>query len=185
MMDAGDETFTFGIAGDRIVIGDWGGTGVDKVGVFRSVGDAANTAVFTLDSNNDHNFTAGDAVFRFGIFTDGIVVGNWNGDNKGDKVGVYRSAAAYANAPGTAVFSVDNNGNLQYDPGVDEVFLFGNITDTFVAGNWAPAQLAAHQGVARATGAQALTPDQVGPIFEAAVARWAATGLSLDLAAPL
>jgi len=179
-MDAGDDTFTFGIAGDRIVIGDWGGTGVDKVGVFRSVGDSANTAIFTLDSNNDHAFDAGDAIFRFGIFTDGIVVGNWNGDAKGDKVGVYRPATAF-NAPGTAVFTLDNNGNLQYDPGIDQVFLFGNITDTFVAGNWAPAQLAASIG----PGAAALTPDQVGPIFDAAVARWAAAGLSPDLVAQL
>jgi hypothetical protein len=179
-MDAGDETFTFGIAGDRIVVGDWGGTGVDKVGVFRSVGDSANTAIFTLDSNNDHAFDAGDAIFRFGIFTDGIVVGNWNGDSRGDKVGVYRAATAYG-APGTAVFTLDNNGNLAFDPGVDEVFLFGNITDTFVAGNWAPAELAASRGF----GGAPLTPDQVGPIFDAAVARWAAAGLSAGAVAQL
>jgi hypothetical protein len=179
-MDAGDDTFTFGIGTDRIVIGDWGGTGVDKVGVFRSVGDSANTAIFTLDSNNDHAFDGSDAVFRFGIFTDGIVVGNWNGDSRGDKVGVYRAATAYG-APGTAVFTLDNNGNLQFDPGIDQVFLFGNITDTFLAGNWTPTELAASMGA----GAAALLPNQIDPIFSEAVRRWAATGLSGDAVAQL
>src|SRR5581483_9590815 len=68
VMDAGDETFTFGRAGDRIVIGDWTGDGKDKIGVFRDATafGAPGAAVFSLDLNNNHTFDGGDQVFVFG-----------------------------------------------------------------------------------------------------------------------
>jgi hypothetical protein len=128
------DSFVFGLPNDRVVVGDWNGSGTDKVGVFRSTGDSASTAVFSLDTNGNRGFEGGDAVFTFGVFTDGIVIGDWNGDGT-DKVGVYRPATAF-NAPFTAVFSLDNNNNKGFDPGVDEVFLYGFFTDIFVAGNW-------------------------------------------------
>ena len=134
--DAGDETFIFGRAGDRVVVGDWNGTGIDNVGVFRSSGDSANSAVFSLDVNGDHTFSSADQVFTYGIFTDGIVIGDWSGSGS-DEVGVYRSASGPVyNAPETAVFSLDDNNSHSYDSS-DEVFLFGNISDQFVAGKWA------------------------------------------------
>jgi hypothetical protein len=179
IMDAGDESFGFGIGGDRIAIGDWTGDGKDKIAVFRSTGDAANTAVFTEDTNNNHNFDAGDKIFNFGIFTDGIVVGDWNG-NGIDKLGVYRDGSNGFNAPGVALWSLDTNGNGQFDPS-DEIFLFGLSSDQFVAGNWPLTELAATTG----PGAAALTPDQLAPIFNAAVNHWAATGLSPDQVAKL
>ena len=128
------DSFVFGLPNDRVVVGDWNGTGTDKVGVFRSTGDIANTAVFSLDTNGNRGFEGSDSVFNFGVFTDGIVIGDWNGDGT-DKVGVYRPATAF-NAPFTAVFSLDNNNNKGFDSGVDEVFLYGFFTDIFVAGNW-------------------------------------------------
>src|SRR5207253_2415633 len=84
----------------------------------------------------NHAFDAGvDSVFIFGLIRDGLVVGDWNGDGK-TKVGVYRDGSAGFNAPGTGLFSLDTNGNLGFDPGVDAVFLFGLTTDQFNGGNW-------------------------------------------------
>ena len=52
VMDAGDESFSFGLATDRIVIGDWNGAGKDEVGVFREAVSSGFPAQY-----------AGDAVF--------------------------------------------------------------------------------------------------------------------------
>ena len=112
--DGSDTIFTFGIASDRVVVGDWTGDKITKVGVFRDATSfgAPGAAVFTLDTNNNHGFDAGvDSVFIFGLIQDGLVVGDWNGDGR-TKVGVYRDGAAGFNAPGTALFSLDSNGNL-------------------------------------------------------------------------
>jgi hypothetical protein len=145
IMDAGDETFTFGLATDRIVIGDWNGAGEDEVGVFRDAASFipadAGDAVFSLDANNNHAFDAGDQVFVYGLITDNVVIGDWNG-NGVSKVGVYRDAATASGsystlyAPGTALFSLDTNGDRQFDSG-DQVFLYGLESDQFVTGHWA------------------------------------------------
>lgn len=134
-LDAGDESFIFGAANDNIVVGDWTGDGITKVGVFRANPDGSGTALFSLDTNNDHNFVGGDAVFVFGVATDSIVIGDWNHSGT-DKVGVYRPGA-----DGTAVFSLDGDGNLAFDAGnpADEVFVFGLASDRIVVGNWASA----------------------------------------------
>src|SRR5439155_681686 len=79
-VDAGDQSFVFGLAGDRVVVGDWNGDGHAKVGVFRS--NAAGVGVFSLDTNGNHAFDAGDDVFTFGLATDQIVIGDWNGNGK-------------------------------------------------------------------------------------------------------
>ena len=57
------------------------------------------------------------------------------------EVGVYRDATSVPvgnplHAPGTAIFSLDTNGNLQFDSG-DQVFLYGLDSDQFVSGHWA------------------------------------------------
>ncbi len=181
-MDAGDETFTFGIGGDRIVIGDWTGDGKAKIGVFRdaSAFGAPGAAVFTLDLNNNHAYDPGvDQVFIFGLITDGLVIGDWNGNGIA-KVGVYRDGSAGFNAPGVALFSLDTNGNRGYDAGVDSVFLYGFKSDQFLAGNWVstlpPAQFAAD---GRGPGnVPSLTEAELTPVLNQALADWEAHGAS-------
>ena len=190
-LDAGDTTFTFGLATDRIVVGNWAGNGKDEVGVFRDAiafnpADAGD-AIFTLDTNNDHTFDAGDEVFVFGLITDGLIVGDWNGAGKSE-VGVYRDASSVPvgnalYAPGTALFSLDTNGDLQFDSG-DQVFLYGLDSDQFVSGHWAKtppvqpnglAQFAVEQGPG---GVAPLTEAQLEPVLQQAFAAWAADGVS-------
>ena len=125
--DAGDTIFTFGLAGDRVVVGDWNGASKDEVGVFRS--NANGVGVFSLDTNGDHQFDAGDQVFTFGLATDKIVIGDWNNSGT-DKVGVYRD-----NGAGVGLFSLDTTGDHQFDAN-STVFTFGLATDTVVIGDW-------------------------------------------------
>jgi uncharacterized protein YkwD len=127
VLDAGDTTFIFGLAGDRVVIGDWNGDGRAKVGVYRSNGNGVG--VFSLDTNDDHAFDANSTVFTFGLATDKIVIGDWNGDGK-DKVGVYRD-----NGLGVGLFSLDTTGAHQFDAN-STVFTFGLASDTVVIGDW-------------------------------------------------
>jgi hypothetical protein len=187
-MDASNLVFTFGLAKDRIVVGDWTGDGIAKVGVFRDATafGAPGAAVFSLDVGNHHTFDSSSQVFVFGLITDGLVVGDWNGDGK-SKVGVYRDGSAGFNAPGVALFSLDTNGNRQYDPGVDAVFLYGFTSDQFVGGNWnvtpplLPAQFAA--GGAGPGGAAPLTEAELAPVLNQAIADWAARGADVSLLA--
>jgi hypothetical protein len=184
-MDASNLVFTFGLATDRIVVGDWTGGGKSEVGVFRDAASlgAPGAAVFSLDANGDHIFDGGDQVFIFGQVTDGVVIGDWNGGGI-SQVGVYRDGAAGWNAPGVALFSLDTNGNHHYDPGTDAVFLYGVTSDQFVAGDWnvtppvLPAQFAA--GGAGPGGAAALTDAQLAPVLQQAVADWASRGYDVS-----
>jgi uncharacterized protein YkwD len=125
--DAGDAVFFFGLGSDRIVIGDWDGAGRDKVGVFRNNG--SGVGVFSLDTNGNRSFDAADDVFLFGLASDTIVIGDWDGDGR-DNVGVFRN-----NGQGVGIFSLDTNGNRGFDAG-DDVFLFGLASDTMVIGDW-------------------------------------------------
>jgi hypothetical protein len=125
--DAGDAVFRFGLASDNIVIGDWNGDGRDKVGVYRN--DGLGVARWSLDSNGDHLFDAGDAVFRFGLATDNMVIGDWNADGR-SKAGVMRD-----NGQGAAIWSLDSNGNLLFDA-TDQVFTYGLSSDKPVIGKW-------------------------------------------------
>jgi hypothetical protein len=192
IMDAGDETFTFGLGSDRIVVGDWNGGGKDEVGVFRNAvsynAADAGDAVFSLDSNNDHTFDAGDQVFVFGLITDGLIVGDWNGAGKSE-VGVYRdaSSAPVGNplyAPGTALFSLDTNGDLQFDSG-DQVFLYGLDSEQFVSGHWAATPPLQPEGTPQAQfaangpgpgSAAPLTEAQLKPVLQQAIMAWTADG---------
>jgi hypothetical protein len=127
--DGSDAVFNFGLANDRIIVGDWDGDGDSELGVARPNGTGG--LVFSLDSNGNRAFDPGvDRVFNFGLASDIIVVGDWDG-NGIDELGVARP-----NGTGGLVFSLDSNGNLVFDPGVDQVFNFGLANDRIVVGDW-------------------------------------------------
>jgi hypothetical protein len=194
VMDAGDTTFTFGLATDRIVVGDWNGDGKDEVGVFRNAvsynAADAGDAIFSLDTNDDHTFDAGDQVFVFGLITDGLIVGDWNGAGKSE-IGVYRDASSVPvgnplYAPGTALFSLDTNGDGVFDAG-DQVFLYGLSSDQFVSGHWAMTPPLQPEGTPQAQfaangpgpgGVAPLTEAQLQPVLDQAIAAWVADGAS-------
>ncbi|MBU0480056.1 MAG: multicopper oxidase domain-containing protein [Proteobacteria bacterium] len=120
VLDAGvDTTFTFGLATDKPIFGDWDGDGTVEVGVFRN-------GTWYLDTNGNNVLEPGiDVSFRYGIYTDLPVTGDWNNDNITD-VGLFRN--------GTWV--LDSNGDRIWNSGTDAVFRFGLTTDTPVTGDW-------------------------------------------------
>ncbi|MGC1275928.1 MAG: hypothetical protein WBC44_19660 [Planctomycetaceae bacterium] len=125
--DAFDAAFNFGLVGDVIVTGDFGGNASDELGVARP--NRGGGLRFFLDSNGNRGFDGGDAVFDFGLAGDIVVVGNWNGVGS-DKLGVGRT-----NRGGGLRFFLDSNGNRGFDGG-DAVFDFGLAGDIIVVGDW-------------------------------------------------
>jgi uncharacterized delta-60 repeat protein len=124
--DAGDLTFKFGDAGDTPVVGKWDGVHT-RVGVFTTRGTFTG---FIIDMNGSHDLLQGES-HVFGLPGDKVVVGDWTGDGK-TKIGVFR---ANPDGSGTALFSLDLNGNYYYD-GPQEAFVYGLATDGFIVGDW-------------------------------------------------
>lgn len=110
---ATENAFSFGVAADVGVTGDWNGDGSDTVGVFRS-------GRWYLRNEN----TPGEASISisFGRGGDVPVVGDWNGDGR-DSVGVRRGNRFYLRdslSSGVA----------------DRDYSFGVPSDVPVAGDW-------------------------------------------------
>jgi serine-aspartate repeat-containing protein C/D/E len=112
-----DHVFHYGVAGDRAVVGDWNGDGIDTIGVFRD-------GTWWLDVDGDGRFTDRDRVVQFGQAGDIPVVGDWNG-NGITNLGVYRQGR----------WILDTNGNRQIDPG-DLVVELGGADDLPVVGDF-------------------------------------------------
>jgi hypothetical protein len=109
-----------GSAGDRPVVGDWNGDGIDTVGVYRP----SNGAYYLRNSNSAG---APFTVFGFGNTEDLPIAGDWNEDGI-DTIGVYRPSN------GTFYMKNANNGT----PPVDYTIPFGNsgTDDLPVVGDW-------------------------------------------------
>jgi protocatechuate 3,4-dioxygenase beta subunit len=112
-----DHVFHFGVHGDIPVTGDWNGSGVHTVGVFRD-------GTWYLDIDGDGKFGPGDMVFQFGEAGDIPLVGDWVGDGI-TRVGVYHQGKVY----------LDTNNNHRLDP-EDKVFELGRPGDTPVVGDF-------------------------------------------------
>jgi Divergent InlB B-repeat domain/Fibronectin type III domain len=70
-----DSCFYYGVAGDRPVVGDWNGTGISKIGVFRP-----STGEWFLDLNGNNKWDGPSLdlyVPGFGMAGDIPVVGKW------------------------------------------------------------------------------------------------------------
>jgi V8-like Glu-specific endopeptidase len=115
--DVADEVFTFGVAGDLPVIGDWNGDGTDDMGVVRG-------GAWYLDSNNTLGWQGNDTSLTFGGGGDRPVAGDWNGDKR-DDVGVFREG----------MWFLDSNGSPGWQ-GNDSTVSFGVATDKLVVGDW-------------------------------------------------
>ncbi|HJS20769.1 MAG TPA: Ig-like domain-containing protein [Anaerolineales bacterium] len=110
-----DVSITYGIPGDKPVIGDWDGDGDVTIGVYR------NGSFYLRNSNTPGN---ADMVFSFGLSGDQPIAGDWDGDGD-DTIGVYR--------PSTGQFLLKNSNSA----GVAELsFYLGNVGDVGIAGDW-------------------------------------------------
>jgi hypothetical protein len=116
---AGDLTYTFGMAGDVPVTGDWNGNGTTKIGVVR------NNKTWILDASGNGVYGAGDLTYNFGTAGDRYVTGDWTG-NGTTRIGVVRNNKTWI---------LDASGNGAYGPG-DIVYTFGTAGDVYITGDW-------------------------------------------------
>jgi hypothetical protein len=133
----GDLTTQFGLAGDYPVSGDWDGSGVIRIGVFRCPAPGAGVCTWYLDQNNngvwDGTF-GGDISFQFGLPGDIPVVGDWNGTGV-SKVGVMRCPAA--GQPGICQWILDVANVRSPNSSTFLIDSYGIAGDLPAVGNWA------------------------------------------------
>ena len=130
--DATDKFRFFGLAGDTPVAGDWDGTGIVRLAVFRC--PAVGVCSWYIDLNNNGQWDGtfgGDAIYSFGLPGDKPVVGDWTGDGK-SKIGVMRCPAA-----GVCTWYLDLGNKHTYDPATVGIYSYGLAGDQPAVGNWA------------------------------------------------
>lgn len=110
----------YGNATDIAVAGDWTGSGVKRIGVFRN-------GTWILDTNGNGVIDAADKTVTFGQAGDIPVVGDWRGTGQ-IALGLFRNGT----------FILDLSGHLSGTPtGLqDATFVFGQGGDIPVAGDW-------------------------------------------------
>ena len=108
-----DLVFSYGRAGDEVLVGDWDGDGVDTFAVRRG-------NVFYV--KNSLASGVADAVFSYGRVGDEVLVGDWDGD------GVDTFAVRRGN-----VFYVKNS---LASGAADASFSYGRTSDTTLAGDF-------------------------------------------------
>lgn len=122
---AQDQVHRFGQPGDKPVVGDWDGDGIDQVGTFRP-----SNLNFYLDLNGNGTWdgaVGGDLIQHLGgRSTDTPLAGDWNGDGV-DEIGLHRNRT----------FLLDMNGDGHWNwPGDDVRHEFGAGTDTPITGEF-------------------------------------------------
>ena len=108
-------TIAFGLNGDKPVVGDWDGDGMDEVGVYRD-------GVFFLDVGAP-GYQASDPQVFFGLPGDLPIAGDWDQDGL-DEVGVFRQGTFYLDVGQPSYQSTDLD------------VQFGLPGDLPVAGDW-------------------------------------------------
>jgi hypothetical protein len=126
--------FQYGGSGDRPVVGDWTGSGVTTIGVFRPVGTPYNST--TNDQwllKNSNSPGSPDFNFSYGLQGDLPVVGDWTGARK-TTVGVVRPPGVQGNARSEHFWLLRNSNTTGTNS--DLAFYFGVADDKPVVGNW-------------------------------------------------
>ncbi len=131
-----DLTTQFGLAGDYPVAGDWDGTGIIRIGVFRCPAPGTGVCSWYLDQNNNGVWdgTFGDITFQFGLPGDIPVVGDWDGTGV-SKVGVMRCPAV--GQPGLCTWILDVQNVRSPNSSTFLVDSYGLAGDQPAVGNWA------------------------------------------------
>ena len=140
---AGDKFRTFGLVGDKPVAGDWFGTGVVSLGVFRCPATPIQSVcAWYIDGNNNgvwDGVGGGDQIWYFGLSATALtydqpIVGDWTG-NGVSKIGVMRCPVV--GLPGTCTWYMDagNQHGLNGSAGVITEG-FGLPGDQPVVNNW-------------------------------------------------
>jgi hypothetical protein len=111
---------TYGEATDLPIVGDWTGTGVKRIGIFRN-------GTWILDINSDGVIDAGDKTVSFGQAGDVPVVGDWRGTGQ-IALGLFRQGT----------FILDLSGHLTGVPtGLsDATFTFGHAGNIPIVADW-------------------------------------------------
>jgi hypothetical protein len=110
----------YGESTDLPIVGDWTGTGVKRIGIFRN-------GTWILDTNGDGVIDAGDKTISFGQAGDIPVVGDWRGTGQ-IALGLFRNGT----------FILDLSGHLTGVPtGLsDAAFTFGQAGAIPIVADW-------------------------------------------------
>ena len=128
-----DPQASFGLPGDIPIAGDFLGTGVIEMGVFRCT--AATGCLWYIDANNNgawDGVAGGDTIWSFGLPGDLPVTGDWTGDGI-TKIGVFRCPPV----PGICTWILDAGNKHAYDPATALTETYGLTGDKPVVSNWA------------------------------------------------
>lgn len=131
--DATDKIRFFGSPGDTPVAGDWDGTGVIRIGVFRCTPGFVCAWYIDMNNNGTWDGPTIDSVFFFGSPGDIPVVGDWNGDGK-SKIGVFRCPAGAAQCQW--YLQLSTTGDRSYNAATVTTALYGVPGDLPVVNNW-------------------------------------------------
>ena len=148
---ASDKARLFGQPGDTPVAGDFFGTGVIEIGVFRCP-TGATVCQWFIDANNSGTWDGpfgGDQIWNFGIPGDIPVVGDWNG-NGTSKIGIFRCPAVGSTTPCTWVLDAGNK--HVYDGATAVIAYYGLAGDMPVVNNWNATGTVDQIGVFRGNG---------------------------------
>lgn len=99
------------------VVGDWTGSGEDRIGLFCD-------GVWRLDTDGDGRLTSSDATLQLGQAGDRPLVGDFNRDGR-DDLGVYRNGRWIMDTSGDRCFGAD-----------DLTYSYGLASDLPIVGDW-------------------------------------------------
>ncbi len=112
--------FSFGLAGEIPVYGDWNGDGKQKLGAY-----VDGYWVLDYNGNGQWDGMSVDKVAFFGGPGWTPVVGDWNGDGRA-KIGAFKDG----------IWALDYDGNFAWNPPTDKVVFWGGAGYTPVVGDW-------------------------------------------------